>query len=435
MPSRSAIASFVAFGILTACSSPGSNAIHPPDAGGLQSTMQSSARASTAVNPGHAHQVCPGPAEQGTFRCHAWVRDDLPANPAAHPPPSTIAGYHPADLISAYQIPSETTSPTVAIVDAFDDPYAESDLSVYRSQFSLPACTSQSGCFRKVDQNGGTSYPRKNGGWSQEISLDLDMVSAICPNCKILLVEASSNSSTNLALAAQYAASQGVAAISNSYGSTENSTSVQYDSYYNDAASQGIAVTVSSGDSGNGAESPATAIDVTAAGGTSLSYSGGVWSQTAWSGAGSGCSAYNSQQTWQATIDTGCTMRAEADASAVADPNTGVSVYDSYCFQGLCGWMVFGGTSVASPILASVYALAGGNVSNASGLYAALGGSSLYDVTSGSNGRCGAPLCTAGLGWDGPTGVGTPIGIGAFSNSSAVPTPTPSSTPHGHHHK
>lgn len=432
MLSHRAIACVVTVGILTACSS-SSNAIHPPGTGGLQS----SARASTAVSAGHAHQVCPGPADEGTFRCHAWLRDDLPANTSLHPPSSSIAGYHPADLISAYQIPAETTSPTVAIIDAYDDPNAESDLAVYRSQFSLPACTSQNGCFRKVDQNGGTSYPRSNGGWSQEISLDLDMVSAICPNCKLLLVEASSNSSINLGLAVQYAASQGVVAISNSYGSTENATSVQYDSYYNNAASQGIAVTVSSGDSGYGAESPATAIDVAAAGGTSLYYTSGVWSQTAWSGAGSGCSGYNSQQIWQASITTGCTMRAEADASAVADPNTGVSVYDSYKFQGLSGWLVFGGTSVASPILAAVYTLGGGTIYNASGVYAALGGPSLYDVTSGRNGRCGAPLCSAGTGWDGVTGVGTPLGIGAFSNSSVTPppSPTPTSTPPGHHHK
>ena len=414
MPRRRLIVALIAFAGLSACSSSGTTSIPPANApANSQSAAQSATRAGAAseLAPGHAHQVCPGPANPGTARCHAWLRDDLPENATAHP--LTVSGYHPVDLQSAYQIPSISTSPTVAIVDAYDDPYAENDLGVYRSQFGLQPCTTANGCFRKVNQKGGTSYPRANGGWSQEISLDLDMVSAICPNCKILLVEASSSSQANLGTAVNTAAALGAVAISNSYGASESSQTVAYDSYYNHP---GIAVTVSSGDSGYGAQSPATAIYVTAVGGTSLKNTSGAWSQTVWSGAGSGCSAYNAQPSWQSTTMTGCARRAEADVSAVADPNTGVAVYDSYRYQGVSGWLVFGGTSVASPIIASVYAVAGNtaSINYGSHPYAYVGTSSLYDITSGSNGSCGAPLCSAVTGWDGPTGVGAPSGAAAF---------------------
>ena len=410
MPSRRLLLSLFVVSVLTACSSSGTTSIPLSPAPSNQQSAQSTARAGQSASA-HAHQVCPGPSGADTVRCHAWLRDDLPENVAAHP--LAVSGYHPVDLTSAYQVPATSSSPTVAIVDAYDDPYAENDLGVYRSQFGLPPCTTANGCFKKVNQNGGTSYPRANGGWSQEISLDLDMVSAICPSCKILLVEASSASQANLGTAVNTAAALGAVAISNSYGASESSQTVAYDSYYNHP---GIAVTVSSGDSGYGAQSPATAIYVTAVGGTSLTNSSGSWSQSAWSGAGSGCSAFNAQPSWQSTAMTGCTKRAEADVSAVADPNTGVAVYDSYRYQGVSGWLVFGGTSVASPIVAAVYAVAGNtaSINYGSHPYGYVGTSSLYDVTSGSNGSCGAPLCNAGTGWDGPTGVGAPIGTTAF---------------------
>ncbi|GLV55924.1 peptidase S8 [Dictyobacter sp. S3.2.2.5] len=295
-------------------------------------------------------------------------------------------------------------------MDAYNDPNAESDLGVYRSQFGLSACTTANGCFKKVDQNGGTSYPRGNSGWAEEISLDLDMASAICPNCHILLVEASSNSFTNLGTAVNTAVNLGANTISNSYGGSESSGETSNASYYNHP---GHIITASSGDNGYGVEVPAAYNTVVAVGGTSLSRSGNTrgWSETAWNGAGSGCSAYISKPSWQ--TDAGCSKRTVADTSAVADPNTGVSVYDTYG-QG-SGWMVFGGTSVASPIIASVYALAGNasSVNAAQSLYSHT--SSLFDVTSGSNGSCGGSyLCTAGSGYDGPTGLGTPNGTGAF---------------------
>jgi subtilase family serine protease len=259
-----------------------------------------------------------------------------------------------------------------------------------------------------VNQSGTTSYPRANGGWAQEISLDLDMVSAICPNCHILLVEASSASYANLGAAVNEAARLGATEISNSYGGGDAADSTY--PYYSHA---GIPVVASTGDSGYGTEFPASSAYVTAAGGTHLSLSGSTWSESAWSGAGSGCSKYN-KAAWQNAITPCGSYRGEADVSADADPNTGVSVYDSFSYQGYSGWLEFGGTSVASPIIASVYALAGNGATISDGSYPYSHTSALHDVTSGSNGSCGTAVCNAGTGWDGPTGMGTPSGTGAF---------------------
>ena len=301
----------------------------------------------------------------------------------------------------------------MAIVDAYDDPNAESDLGVYRSTYGLAACASGNGCFRKVDQSGGSRFPRASSGWAQEISLDLDMVSAACPNCHILLVEAASNSFLDLFTAEHTAAQLGANAISNSYGAGEFSSETLYDGYYN---FPGVAVTASSGDYGYGVDWPAASRYVTAVGGTSLVARPGTargWSESAWSGAGSGCSAVEAQPSWQTSLGlAGCSNRMVADVAAVADPNTGVAVYDTY---NASGWLVFGGTSVASPIIASVYALAGNTPSITYGSYPYSHTSSLYDVVTGSNGNCTPSyLCTAGPGYDGPTGLGTPLGTGGF---------------------
>jgi subtilase family serine protease len=326
--------------------------------------------------------------------------------------PNAVSGYGPSNLQSAYKLPSSTagSGQTVAIVDAYNDPNAESDLATYRSYFGLSACTTANGCFKKVSQTGGTSYPSNNSGWSEEISLDLDMVSAICPNCHILLVEAKSSSLANLGASVNEAAKLGATEISNSYGGSESSSDTSYDSsYYNHP---GIAITASAGDSGYGVEYPAASRYVTAVGGTSLTTASNArgWTETVWSGTGSGCSAYDPKPSWQ--TDSGCSRRTVGDVSAVADPNTGVAVYDSY---GESGWLVFGGTSVASPIIASVYALAGNAASVTYGSYPYSHTSSLFDVTSGSNGSCGGSyLCTGKVGYDGPTGLGTPDGTGAF---------------------
>jgi subtilase family serine protease len=343
----------------------------------------------------------------GFAHCHARVVTDAKGNPDVTPAPN---GYGPATLQAAYGLPSSSggSGKTFAIVDAYDAPTAEADLGTYRSTFGLPACTTSNGCFRKVNQTGGTALPRANGGWAQEISLDLDMASATCPNCKILLVEANSNAFTDLAAAENTAARLGASVISNSYGGSEFSqeTSSTYNQPFNHP---GIPITVSSGDNGYGVEFPAASQYVTAVGGTSLTKSGSAYSERAWSGAGSGCSAYVPKPTWQ--TDSGCARRTVADVSAVADPNTGVAVYDSYKYRGAAGWMVFGGTSASAPIIAGAFALGGGT--GPSDPYGHT--SSLHDVTSGSNGSCSfAYLCTAGAGFDGPTGLGTPNGVVAF---------------------
>ncbi len=392
---------FAAVAALAACSPDSAvptSAIAGPDA--------SLGRAS-----GYLHaRVCPS-AVVGSARCHSFVRVDATGAPLATTVPN---GYGPADLVSAYKLPSATagTGQTIAIVDAYDDPKAESDLGVYRSQYGLAPCTTANGCFRKVNQTGGTAYPRANGGWAQEISLDLDMASAICPNCKILLVEATSNSFANLAAAVDEAALLGANVISNSYGGGEYSNEVNDQSHYNHP---GVAVTVSSGDNGYGVEFPAASQYVTAVGGTTLNRAGNTrgWTETVWSGAGSGCSAYITKQNWQ--TDAGCARRTVADVSAIADPNTGVAVYDSYAYRGSSGWLVFGGTSVSAPIIGGVYALAGNTGSLTYGSYPYSHTASLFDVTSGSNGSCGGSyLCTAVAGFDGPTGLGTPNGVGGF---------------------
>jgi subtilase family serine protease len=410
LASRSSLAA-LALAALAACADPST----APTARSLTPGAATLSASSNGLAQRLLHaKVCPG-AASGDARCHALVRVDEAAQPLATGAPS---GYGPTDLRAAYNLAAAATNngatQTIAIVDAYDDGNAESDLAVYRSTYGLPPCTTANGCFRKVDQNGGTNYPRGDVGWAEEISLDLDMASAICPKCKILLVEAKTNAFTNLAAAVDRAAAMGATVISNSYGGSEFSseTSSTYESHYNHP---GVAVTVSSGDNGYGAEFPASSRYVVAVGGTHLTRAGTArgWAETAWDGAGSGCSAYVPKPSWQ--TDAGCARRTVADVAAVADPNTGVAVYDTFRLHP-GGWLVFGGTSVSAPIIAAVYALAGNAGSSsypASLLYAHR--SSLYDVTSGSNGSCGGSyLCTAVSGFDGPTGLGTPNGTGAF---------------------
>jgi len=358
---------------------------------------------------GASARVC-GDALPGEARCHAWVQVTDGFQPLAAGAPS---GYNPADLRSAYKLTSNGSSAqTIAIVDAYDDPNAEKDLAVYRAHFGLPACTTANGCFRKVNQSGGSTPPRANASWAEEISLDLDMASAICPNCKILLVEASSASFTNLAAAVDRAAALHATEISNSYGGGEYSTETIDQSHFNHP---GIAITVSSGDSGYGVEFPAASQYVTAVGGTTLTRNTSTrgFTETVWNGAGSGCSRYVTKPSWQ--HDASCARRTVADVAAVANPNTGVSVYDTYGLGANGGWLVFGGTSVAAPIIAGVYALAGNAASITYGSFSYSHTGSLFDVTSGSNGSCGGTyLCAGKVGYDGPTGNGTPNGTGAF---------------------
>jgi subtilase family serine protease len=348
---------------------------------------------------GPAVRVC-GAVGRGYARCQAWIRSDIKGVIR----PNTPAGYGPSDLQAAYSLTSYSagngSGQTVAIVDAYDDPNAASDLGAYRSQYGLPPCTSSSGCFTARKYTSQT-----NTGWAEEESLDVDMVSAICPNCKILLVEAASPSTAALSAAEKYATSH-ASYVSNSWSGDEGATS--YDGDYNIS---GVAITAATGDSGYNrtAQWPAILPSVIGVGGTSLT-SISPRNETAWSGAGSGCSKIYSKPMFQSGLNTSCPKRAQADASADANPDTGVAVYDTFHAN---GWLVFGGTSVATPITASVFALAGDTATNNPGkLYSQP--SRLNDVTSGSNGGCAAPLCVAGHGWDGPTGLGTPNGIGAF---------------------
>jgi subtilase family serine protease len=357
-----------------------------------------SAAGTVSVTP-----VC-GPVPVDYARCFSLTVDGS-AQPFEVTSPS---GYGPKELQSAYKLPSTTAGvgQTVAIVDAFDDPTAESDLAQYRSFYGLPPCTSANGCFRKVDQSGGTLFPTPNPDWDLEISLDIDMVSAICPNCHILLVEATSNLTRDLIVAENTAAALGANAISNSWGADESSNELNQDAFFNHP---GSAITASSGDSGFGVSWPAASRFVTAVGGTSLTTAANKrgWNETVWDGAGSGCSAFEPKPAWQ--TDAGCAMRTVSDVSAVADPDTGVAVL----YAGV--WLQVGGTSVSSPIMASVYALAGNASSVVYGSYPYRHTRGLFDVTTGSNGTCSpAYLCTGEKGYDGPTGLGTPNGTTAF---------------------
>ena len=253
--------------------------------------------------------------------------------------PFMPSGYSPSLLRRAYRLPSARGSGrTVAVVDAYNDSHAASDLATYRRTFGLPACTAASGCFRKVNQTGGTSYPKADSSWSSEISLDLDMVSAICPHCRILLVEASSAGISDLGTAVNTAVRFGAKYVSNSYGASESSADTRYDRRYFDHP--GVMITASAGDGGYATSYPAASRYVTAVGGTTLKPASNArgFTETAWGdngsgGGGSGCSTHDAKPSWQ--TDRGCGTRTATDVAAVADPDTGVAVYD-------LGWAIYG---------------------------------------------------------------------------------------------
>jgi subtilase family serine protease len=367
-----------------------------------------------AQTPTFTH-ACSQNVAKGHFTCFALKRTDL-KEPKVLAPNAAPAGYGPSDIQSAYKLPAASGSPTVAIVDAYDDPNAESDLGVFRSQYGLPACTTSNGCFKKVNQNGQTSpLPTGDTGWAGEITLDLDAVSSACPACHILLVEAN-DPSDNLYTAVNTARTMGAMYISMSWGGTDDSSSPSYDSQYFNHP--GIVYTASSGDDGYsaGVIFPSTSQYVVSAGGTSLNRASGTtrgWSESAWSGAGSGCSVSVTKPSWQSGISA-CTRRADTDVSAVADPATGLAIYNTY---GDSGWNVYGGTSLSAPLIASVYAVAGTpGASDHPNSYPYAHTGNLFDVTSGSNGSCSpSVLCHGGAGWDGPSGLGTPNGTAAFT--------------------
>jgi len=344
-------------------------------------------------------------------------------------------GFSPADLRSAYALPSSGGAGlTVAITIAYDDPSAESDLAVYRGQYGLPPCTKANGCFRKVNQKGEEAkYPSPNAEWALETSLDLDMVSATCPECHILLVEANSNYTEDLGVAVDRAAEMGASVISNSWAAEEYAEETTENHYFHHP---GIPVLFASGDWGYGVYYPASSPDAIAVGGTSLKKAGNSrgWSETAWSGAGSGCSSYQEKPAWQK--DGACSQRTVTDVSAVANPQTPVSVYDSY---GQSGWVLLGGTSVATPLVAGIEALSTGafRATGPSGFTRAGNNGALFDVVEGENGPCaaesetgfeGAYLCQADAGYDGPTGWGTPDGPQSLPVAVTEPATVESTT-------
>lgn len=386
-------------------------------------------------------------------------------------PPSAAEGCYglrPQDLHSAYDLPASAPSEqTIALVDAYDDPNIEADLKVYDEEFDLPACTSGNGCFRKVDQNGAASpLPSREGEWSVEIALDVEIAHAVCQSCRIVLVEAQSASYANLETAEQTAAEMGAQEISNSWAGGEpviDSSAFEH---------PGVVITAAAGDNGylnwddpelsSSASYPASSPHVVAVGGTRLDLTAaGAWEgETVWNGGssserkaggagGSGCSARYPAPAWQLSLSNwsavGCgSYRAVADVSADADPYTGVAVYDSTPLSNgkTPKWFTLGGTSLSSPLIAATFALAGGGggvEDPARTLYtrALAEPGLLHDITSGSDGACARPvagdglagctsaeeaqscsmraICLAGAGYDGPTGLGTPEGIGAFT--------------------
>jgi hypothetical protein len=392
---------------------------HSPAAhAGAASPARSPAGAASATSSAGRRdyrRACVVTKRSGQMACMALVRTNIRQRSQRSLGAGTAPtgdGYGPSSLLSAYKLPSTGgTGQTVAIVDAFDDPNAAADLATYRSDWGLPACGA--GCFQKVNQDGqATPLPTAAGttGWASEESLDLDMVSAICPNCHIILVEAKSASVTDLGTGVDSAIRLGANFVSNSYGGSESSADPTYDSdYYNHP---GVAITASAGDNGYGVSYPAASRYVTAVGGTSLSPASNSrgWNETVWGGTGSGCSADDAKPLWQTDS---CSKRTDNDIAAVADPNTGVAIYDSYDQS---GWLEEGGTSVSSPIIAAMYALAG---PPAPGTYPSSyiyrNTSSLFDITSGTNTLiCFIYLCAGENGYDGPTGWGTPDGLGAL---------------------
>jgi subtilase family serine protease len=355
----------------------------------------------------HAVHACNPHPTGNRMSCTAMIMANAQGHALVSTKAHPLVGFGAADVEKAYSLTGlKSGGATVAIVDAFGYPTLESDLATFRKNNGLPACTTKSGCLTVMNQQGGSKPPPTNSGWDVEQALDLDMVSSACPDCKIVMVQANKNFNASLGIAEDRAAMQkGVVAISNSFGGKPR----RNEKYFNHP---GIAITASTGDGGYNtfALYPAADTHVIAVGGTSVfkDDSKRGYHETAWSGAGSGCSKQDKPAKYQSSVKTTCKTDATADVAGPADPNNGglLIVLNGATEQ-------VGGTSEASPFMAAVYALSGhhggypGKLPYRNTKY-------LYDITSGSNGACGAPLCDAGKGWDGPTGLGTPDGVKAF---------------------
>ena len=353
----------------------------------------------------HAVHVCTTHPKAGQMACQALAMADADGTIIRSDSPLPTA-FTPADIQAAYKLTGlKSNGRTVAVIDAYGYSTLQADLKVFRSTYGLAPCTIKNGCLTIEDERGGQNLPPDNAGWDLEQALDVDMVSSACPDCKILVVQGKAPNLKSLGHAVNTAAkTNGVVAISNSYGGGNGHNRSYYDH-------PGIAVTASTGDSGfQGGLYPSSDTNVIAVGGTSVfkdsSHRG--FHESAWAGAGSGCSRVNPQPKWQQQVNTTCTTDAAADVSGAADPNNGgLNIYYNGHF------VQVGGTSESSPLIAAVYALSG-NTAGYPGKYPYANPGKLYDITTGSNGSCGAPLCTAGKGWDGPTGIGTPHGVAGF---------------------
>ena len=383
--------------------------------------------------PAGERYVCPAPTRPGQMECMSIIKS-LPGGVVPAATQAANSYYGPSQLRSAYKLTSAAAKKgkgvTIAIVDAFQDPRAAADLSHYRSHFHLSACTIAGKCLTIVNQSGRASpLPSKNVQWAMEESLDLDMVSAICPNCHILLVEASSPSTFDLGTADDTALRLGARYVSNSWSGAEFFGQDGDNSFFDHP---GDVLAFAAGDFGYGPAYPSDLPYVTAVGGTTLKHASNSrgWTETAWGsseaavGTGSGCSAFEPKPSWQqagASYPGGCLNRTGNDVSADANPNTGALIYDSYQ-QHPGGFEELGGTSEATPIITAVYALAGTPANGSYPVeYPYLHAKDLFDVTSGVNGVCEHArqyLCHGEKGYDGPTGLGTPDGTGAFGSGT-----------------
>lgn len=396
---------FAAFTLVLAagCAASGSGSFAPHGGG---RTAGNIGRALPGVSP------TPAPAELASCEGHGNnAACNVQKNASAGVSKTPTSGLTPAQLRSAYGLTPASggatpTGPLIAIVDAYEDKTAESDLATYRAQFGLPECTTKNGCFTKVMLSGakvppGQAKKMNNGAglttWSDEIALDLAMASAACPTCRIMLVETGGEDLDSLADGVNTAASYGPAAISNSWGVLEGGGNAAGIDPGAQAAFNhpGIAITASAGDIAGQVQFPASSPYVTAVGGTTLTPDSSPrgWSESAWAQTGFGCSIISAAPAWQSA--SGCAaMRSVADVSMIADYNPGVAVYSSV--EG--GWVVLGGTSVGAPFVAGLYAAAndyGAATTGAPKLTA--NASALNPVT----GPAGATL-------------GSPNGLGAF---------------------
>jgi PKD repeat protein len=467
---------------------------------------------STRTEYAKISRVCRAP-RPGDAACLALARVPVPSAEAGQPgvsaytveagaaEPALAAPLTPKALASAYGYTPAVggSGQTIALVDAYDDPRIERDLASFDEHYGIAACTKANGCFTKVSQSGSATQlpPRDKSGWSVESSLDVEIAHSVCPNCKVLLVEAESDGFEDLAAAVDEAVKLGATEVSNSYGAPESALGTAERGAYNHP---GVVIAAATGDDGyddwteyvnegdpfaaEEPDAPASLPSVVAVGGTTLELnaSGDRKTETVWNGngasdkskpkqgaTGGGCSTLFAAEPWQQATPgyaaTGCAGdRVAADVSAVADPNTGFAIDDTYNCGVVCeaegegkGWLTIGGTSVSTPLISSLYALAGGSDGvpyPALTLYGHLGEtSSLFDVTEGGNGYCddgeltgcganalkgarvdceGTTACNATVGFDGPSGVGTPNSLNLFKPLPPIATVTsPSSAEPG----